>query len=72
MRTRNGTLCVKMKKPGPILFSCSGCGAEYKIVIIEFPNSNRGPSNFVRVCDTPFPATEGDVLLEYVVVKRPR
>jgi DNA-directed RNA polymerase subunit RPC12/RpoP len=62
---------VKMKKLGPILFRCSSCGAEYKIVMVE-PPIKEGRAISCACCDTPFPATEGALLLEYVLAKRPR
>ena len=45
---------MKMKKLGPILFRCSSCGAEYKIVMVE-PPIKRAEQFRTRVAIPHFP-----------------
>ena len=65
------TMTLKeLSKSEPIPFSCPMCEAEYKIVMIEACDLQRGKISCLR-CGFRFPASEGNVSLKYFLVRRP-
>jgi hypothetical protein len=60
-----------MRKSEPI-FSCYGCGANYKIVTIEVPTMAQSSKMSCEHCGAPLPSIEGNVFFKYVPVRRPK
>jgi predicted RNA-binding Zn-ribbon protein involved in translation (DUF1610 family) len=55
-------------KPEPITFDCPNCGAKYIIVTAHVANSVQHSRFACAKCDALFPAGEGQVSLEYMLL----
>ncbi|MGN6749972.1 MAG: hypothetical protein ACTHJS_15400 [Xanthobacteraceae bacterium] len=57
-------------KSEPIPFGCPSCGAKYIIVTVQVPKDGQHNKFGCVKCDALFPAGEGRVSLEYVLVQQ--
>jgi hypothetical protein len=60
-----------LNEPDPIQFFCPKCSAEYKIIVAESPEPERGNSACLR-CSERFPSVGGRVFLKYIPVEHPK
>jgi len=61
-----------MAKHQPADFVCSGCHATYKVVRAKSELRSGDFPLHCKVCKQPLPATEGEDILKYFLVRRPK
>jgi len=61
-----------MVKDDPANFICPGCQARYKVVRAKAESRSRDLPLHCKVCKQPLAATDGEDILKYFLIKRPK
>ena len=67
-RTTSGLLTVH---DNPASFTCSQCGAHYKVVRVQAESQSPDRLLPCKVCKQPLAATDGEDILKYFLISRP-
>ena len=67
-RTTSGLLTVH---DNPASFTCSQCGAQYKVVRVKMEIQSLDHLLYCKVCKQPLAATDGEDILKYFLMGRP-
>jgi hypothetical protein len=61
-----------MVKDDPTDFICPGCQARYKVVRVKAEPRSRDRPLHCKVCKQPLAATDGEDILKYFLIGRPK
>jgi transcription elongation factor Elf1 len=67
-RTTSGLVTVH---DNPASFTCSQCGAHYKLVRVKAETQSHDHLLHCKVCKQPLATTDGEDILKYFLISRP-